>query len=341
MRHLLFIAVIGAIHCALGQKKNVEEENLRMLYGDLRGKTLLNRKELREAVSFASPEKDPYPKLWYDTKIDTTRNCYVEYSKLPDGSDDRTQYNLLSLSDQEYQTALSSVTAQQRTLHLSHRKHCGVCSSLDDLFVYLTYPDLTTPVRKCTLKLLDRNVLSCLRDLGFSEDCSRIWFWNARNTRKLAKNGGCFLSCIANLFSPNNVPEGKFNPCEPKHIDKKKEVENPNHYLDPENKPEVYGQDNKNSGQCGNCLSGEKELSTEYSKKKKGRGFCGNTINGEPACHETQWKNGPYRLNPCLQCDECRSGPIFQRVSGRTRRNSGIQSAIDRPGVIPIDHNYG
>lgn len=37
-------------------------------------------------------------------------------------------------------------------------------------------------------------------------------------------------------------------------------------------------------------------------------------------------------LNPCIQCDEDNSGPIFKYYSGRTRRNSGIISEIKRPG---------
>jgi hypothetical protein len=36
-------------------------------------------------------------------------------------------------------------------------------------------------------------------------------------------------------------------------------------------------------------------------------------------------------LNPCLACDEEESGPVFKAVAGRTRRNSGIPSAICRP----------
>lgn len=36
-------------------------------------------------------------------------------------------------------------------------------------------------------------------------------------------------------------------------------------------------------------------------------------------------------LNKCLQCDEDKSGPVFKYYSGRTRRNSGITSEIDRP----------
>ncbi|MEM7435649.1 MAG: hypothetical protein AAF436_10895 [Myxococcota bacterium] len=36
-------------------------------------------------------------------------------------------------------------------------------------------------------------------------------------------------------------------------------------------------------------------------------------------------------LNACLACDEKRSGPIFKAVAGRTRRRSGLSSAIARP----------
>lgn len=47
-------------------------------------------------------------------------------------------------------------------------------------------------------------------------------------------------------------------------------------------------------------------------------------------------------LNDCLQCDEDKSGPVFKYFSGRTRRNSGIESAIHRPGtqVYKMNHCY-
>jgi len=46
-------------------------------------------------------------------------------------------------------------------------------------------------------------------------------------------------------------------------------------------------------------------------------------------------------LRPCLQCDEDRSGPGFKYSAGRTRRNSGIESAIARPKleIHPADHS--
>ncbi|RLU04115.1 MAG: hypothetical protein D9N11_00775 [Ketobacter sp.] len=48
------------------------------------------------------------------------------------------------------------------------------------------------------------------------------------------------------------------------------------------------------------------------------------------------------RLNQCLQCDEMMAGPGFQYSAGRTRRNSGIASEIDRPEdqVYEVEHRY-
>ncbi len=47
-------------------------------------------------------------------------------------------------------------------------------------------------------------------------------------------------------------------------------------------------------------------------------------------------------LNACLECDELISGPGFQYSAGRTRRNSGIVSEIDRleAAVREVRHDY-
>lgn len=47
-------------------------------------------------------------------------------------------------------------------------------------------------------------------------------------------------------------------------------------------------------------------------------------------------------LNACLQCDEDLSGPVFKALAGRTRRNSGLASALCRPceTVWRIAHDY-
>jgi hypothetical protein len=47
-------------------------------------------------------------------------------------------------------------------------------------------------------------------------------------------------------------------------------------------------------------------------------------------------------LNDCLACDEEISGPIFKKVAARTRRDSGLTSAIWRPpsSIAKITHYY-
>ena len=47
-------------------------------------------------------------------------------------------------------------------------------------------------------------------------------------------------------------------------------------------------------------------------------------------------------LNACIQCDEDLSGPVFKALAGRTRRNSGLPTALCRPcnTVFQVDHQY-
>jgi hypothetical protein len=46
--------------------------------------------------------------------------------------------------------------------------------------------------------------------------------------------------------------------------------------------------------------------------------------------------------NKCIQCDEDKSGPIFKAIAGRSRRNSGLPSALCRPceSVAHVVHQY-
>ena len=137
---------------------------------------------------------------------------------------------------------------------VTHYGPCGLCSSLQDLAVYIRHDDLTTPVRTCGILGLsesDDTNLQCLLDLGFTPACAQIWFYNTAHTRS-----ACFSLCIGALDDPFNREDGT--------------------------------------------------------------------------------------LNPCLQCDEDVSGPIFKSIAGRTRRNSGLPSAICRPcdGVARVNHAY-
>ncbi|XP_065061908.1 uncharacterized protein LOC135688811 [Rhopilema esculentum] len=78
-------------------------------------------------------------------------------------------------------------------------------------------------------------------------------------------------------------------------------------------------------------------LYNSINTRKECFGICmKDWITGKPN------NNPDGSLNDCLQCDEDKSGPVFKYFSGRTRRNSGINSAIKRPGqqVYKMNHCY-
>jgi hypothetical protein len=150
------------------------------------------------------------------------------------------------------ETYASETAARAAGATPTHFGRCGVCSSLENLAVYLRVNDLTAPVRDCGIANLDLDGdVTCLRGLGFDEPCAQIWAYNTLNTR-----GKCLLKCSSLLKAPYHLPDGS--------------------------------------------------------------------------------------LNECLRCDEENSGAVFKAVAGRTRRNSGIPSALCRPcsETRPLVHAY-
>jgi hypothetical protein len=148
----------------------------------------------------------------------------------------------------------SMKAAEAAGAHPTHYGHCGVCSTLDNLAVYMRENDLSSPVRACAFATSadgGDGVLDCLRAIGFDLPCAQIWAFNTEHTRE-----ECLDTCLENFTSPYNSPDGG--------------------------------------------------------------------------------------LNPCLACDEEKSGAVFKAVAGRTRRNSGLPNAICRPcaEVRPLVHAY-
>ena len=203
------------------------------------GKTLLN--------PFAMPNLswNPYSVPGFNTTWPRTV-CAVVY---PDPSN-RSAYYLRNFESAEAARAHPGA-------HVTHLHPCGLCSTTKDLAVYMRFPDLTNPGRRCGLIGIfsPKLGLECFAKIGFTMPCAYIWMRDAQNTRKF-----CFDICMKDLIEhvPNNVPPNSTN------------------------------------------------------------------------------------LNPCLECDEVKSGPVFKKVAGRTRRDSGIKSAINRPAasVYQITHYY-
>ncbi len=185
---------------------------------------------------------DPYRELqdgnWVEYPEEAV--CAIKYE------DDRIHYEIATFTDES--------DAGSNGYTVTHKGHCGTCSTLQDLATYLYHRDLTTPVRKCSVMVWFPNwSMYCLEELGFSAECAETWYYNAKNTAR-----ECLWPCLESWIrkEPFNKPDGS--------------------------------------------------------------------------------------LNDCLTCDEECSGPVFKDVAGRTRRNSGIRSEIDRPEdeVYSIVHDY-
>jgi hypothetical protein len=79
--------------------------------------------------------------------------------------------------------------------------------------------------------------------------------------------------------------------------------------------------------------------------------ICQTSINGVPTCYPESYQDtgedcvgyDGFRINSCLQCEECNNAYHMNKIKGRVRRTSGLQSQIRRPnGIVPeLDHTYG
>lgn len=184
---------------------------------------------------------------WYSSLDSNTEVCAVRFT-----DPGRLDYRLRTFPDRE--------SALREGYVVTHRQHCGACSSLRDLAVYLAKPDLTSPARTCARNLTATGVKACLmEEVGFDERCAETWTYNVLHTRRR-----CAATCIGH-----------------------------------------YGLWKVLTNDMGEAHTDERGT-----------------------------------LNPCLACDEYTSGPGFQYAAGRTRRTSGVASAIHRPAaeIYPVDH---
>ncbi|MGD9020993.1 MAG: hypothetical protein PVF46_04295 [Lysobacterales bacterium] len=184
---------------------------------------------------------------WYQAPTSKSEVCAILFTDA-----ERIAYDLRGFA--------SPAAASVAGFTVTHQGRCGTCSTLRDLAVYLSTPDLTTPARHCARRIgLERKKRCFEEEIGLTPWCAESWAYNADNTRD-----ECLGTCMAD-YGFFNLLLGRY----------------------PGSNADASGQ-----------------------------------------------------LRPCLQCDEEKSGPGFKYSAGRTRRNSGIESAITRPGseLFKVDH---
>ncbi|MDE2770893.1 MAG: hypothetical protein OXI44_06935 [Bacteroidota bacterium] len=184
---------------------------------------------------------------WYSSLSSNTEVCAVGFA-------DSTRISC------QLRTFPDPNSAVKTNFIITHRHHCGTCSSLHDLAINLEKPDIVTPTRICAKQLKADDIKACLmEEVGLGEHCAETWTYNVLHTRR-----HCTAICVGYYGLWNVLTNNMSKPPIDEH---------------------------------------------------------GN-------------------LNPCLACDEYTSGPGFQYVAGRTRRSSGLVSAIPRPEaeIYQIDH---
>jgi hypothetical protein len=242
---------------------------------------------------------------------------------------------------------------EEGVLFLTHTNQCGVCSDLNSLASFLEFRTFEQDIVQCAetllpdileanglivdrtnqqdifIKFMQLNImvraglkpvipLQVFRDLRFCINCVTklvgacldLWTWNVIETI-----GKCGAECLAvfqfQIPANNPVPLIENGLCLRLPL--------------PDGPLPLYPG-------CPDYCEPRSQMNP---------GGCPVTINGEHACYPESYDE--FRLNLCLQCDECYNGPTLRQDGGRIRRNSGIESVIVRPpDQIPaIEFDYG
>ena len=143
---------------------------------------------------------------WHSSLGSNTEVCAVQFV-----DPERMDYRLRTFPD--HKSALTEGYV------VTHRYHCGTCSSLRDLAVYMAKPDLTKPARTCARKLTADGIKKCLMGkIGFAEPCAETWTYNVLHTRrqcmKICIDHYGFWNVLTNNMNDAHADKrGNLNPC--------------------------------------------------------------------------------------------------------------------------------
>jgi len=177
-----------------------------------------NRKLLGDwFVSHGSPDLllDPIPQyvaeVTEDPYLDPNNPPYTPTSSAVCGIRWSVERDDRGLRKYHLKDFANSDLCSAENFTITHQGHCGACSTVQDLGVYIRQ-NLTSATRNCGLlgSLSYTLMRNCLHDLGFSDPCVSIWAWNIINTRTK-----CFKVCVWSYITnePFNKPDGSLNDC--------------------------------------------------------------------------------------------------------------------------------
>lgn len=156
----------------------------------------INNFKAKVPTSIYTLECNPY----YDANCTTTPPqimldseeavCAYEYTD----KDTCSEYKMTTFKDRK-----SALEADAR---ITHTGSCGLCSTAQDLALYLT-EDFTQAGKICATKGVfnEEAGLNCYIELGMTPDCAKIWNYDG-----LYDSKQCGKICMGDITSPNNGP---------------------------------------------------------------------------------------------------------------------------------------
>jgi len=101
-----------------------------------------------------------------------------------------------------HESVASKEEAEAQGLVVTHYGACGVCSSAQDLAIFMDNPDLTAEGTECGIAYILKgfdSAVECYQNVGFSLPCAILWTYDSANTQKK-----CSDTCITKPSRPNN-----------------------------------------------------------------------------------------------------------------------------------------
>lgn len=131
-----------------------------------------------------------------------TAVCAFKYSIINE-QESCTYYQMITYDSQESAEADGAI--------ITHEGSCGLCSTSQDLAIYLT-EDFASSGKICATKGLFNETagLECYQEIGLTLECSKIWNYDGIYDGKV-----CLKPCLEDLSEPNNgpPPECQLNDC--------------------------------------------------------------------------------------------------------------------------------
>ena len=147
---------------------------------------------------------NPYNDITCETiPIQTYTNISTSVCGIIYNDNNCTSYNMITYETEEI--------AKLSNAYITHTGSCGLCSTTQDLSVYLS-KDFTKAGKKCaTIGLLNSDEgIKCYESIGLTYECAKIWNYDG-----IYDATKCGKVCTDYLFADNNGPPPQclLNPC--------------------------------------------------------------------------------------------------------------------------------